>query len=80
MEETKPKKRRASGAGVKPLDGATELSRKQIMIDVGTEAILVAIGRGQLSLGIREAARRLVEHKDAQPFDFDRHKGRKKGT
>ncbi len=62
------KRKRASGAGVKPEDGASPLSRKQIRLDPESEAILSKIGGGNLSLGIREAARRLDGHGDTSPF------------
>lgn len=67
------KKTRASGAGVKPEDGCEKLERKQVRIDPETEEILSKIGKGNLSLGIREAARRVVEHKDAKAFSKVRH-------
>ena len=72
------KRRRAPGAGVKPDDGVSPLDRKQIRIDPESEAILSKVGDGNLSLGIREAARRLVEHKDAKPFSAARHAKRQK--
>jgi hypothetical protein len=72
------KKKRASGAGVKPDDGVSPLDRKQIRIDPESDAILSKIGGGNLSLGIREAARRLVENKDAKPFSATRHAKRRK--
>lgn len=71
------KKTRAPGAGVKPDDGAAPLDRKQIRLDPGTESLLAALGGGNLSLGVREAARRLVEHDDLAPFDLKRHHARK---
>lgn len=72
------KKTRASGAGVKPEDGCAPLERKQIRIDPESEAILAKIGKGNLSLGIREAARRIVEAGDAKPFSVARHEKRLK--
>lgn len=72
------KKTRAPGAGVKPDDGASPLNRKQILIDPESEAILVKIGDDNLSLGIREAARRLAENKDVKPFSAARHAKRQK--
>lgn len=75
---TKTKQTRASGAGVKPEDGCSPLDRKQIRIDPESEAILSRIGKGNLSLGIREAARRLEESKDAKPFSEARHAKRVK--
>lgn len=70
---TVQKKKRAPGAGVKADDGCTNLERKQIMIDANSEAILARIGKGNLSLGIREAARRLADIEYAQPFNAARH-------
>lgn len=69
---------RASGAGVKASDGAQPLDRKQVRIDSESEAILSKIGDGNLSLGIREAARRLSESGDIGPFDDVRHEKRHK--
>lgn len=76
MQKTE-KKTRAPGAGVKPDDGVSSLERKQVRVDPATEAILNQVGGGNFSLGIREAARRLVEHEDVGPFDEKRHAGRK---
>ncbi|MYM92663.1 hypothetical protein [Duganella vulcania] len=67
---------RAPGAGVKADDGAKPLMRKQINIDAETFALLTAVGGDQLSLGVREAARRLAEHADLAPFDPKRHRAR----
>ena len=67
-EEKKPKKRRASGAGIKAKDGVKNLERKQIHIDAFTEELFTAIGDGNLSLGIREAARRLAASKNTGVF------------
>jgi len=75
---TKEKKTRAPGAGVKADDDCTGLARKQVLIDVDTDAILSKIGKGNLSLGMREAARRLVEAGDTRPFSAARHEKRRK--
>lgn len=75
---TEQKKTRAPGAGVKPDDGVSPLNRKQVRLDPASEAILSKLGGGNLSLGIREAARRLVEHKDTKPFTAKRHAERSK--
>lgn len=75
---TEQKKTRAPGAGVKADDGCTGLTRKQVLIDVDTDAILSRIGKGNLSLGMREAARRLVEAGDTRPFSAARHEKRRK--
>ena len=72
------KKTRAPGAGVKPDDGAAPLERVQARLDEATKAVLAAIGDGNVSLGIREAARRLVEHNDIGKFDVTRHEKRRK--
>lgn len=74
---TEQKKKRAPGAGVKADDGAVT-ARKQVRLDVESEAILLKVGGGNLSLGIREAARRLVEHRDAKEFSAKRHEARQK--
>lgn len=74
----KQKKTRAPGAGVKPDDGASPLARKQVRLDPETEAILSRLGGGNLSLGIREAARRLVEHSDIEAFSVKKHANRVK--
>lgn len=75
---TEPKKKRAPGAGVKPDDGVHG-ERKQLRLDAPTEAIFSRIGDGNVSLGAREAARRLLEHKDVGKFSATRHakRGRK---
>lgn len=70
------KKTRAPGAGVKPEDDCSPLNRKQVRIDPESEATLSLIGKGNLSLGIREAARRLVEVADAGLFSVARHEKR----
>ncbi len=75
---TEQKKTRAPGAGVKPNDGVSQLDRKQVRIDPESEEILSRVGGGNLSLGIREAARRLVEQKDIKPFSAKRHEERSK--
>lgn len=72
------KNKRASGAGVKPKDGVSPMDRKQVRLDPSTDALLSRIGGGNLSLGVREAARRLAEHGDIAPFSLERHKKRSK--
>lgn len=47
------------------------------MLDEDSETILKQIGGGQLSLGVREAARRLVEHADVDAFSRERHEARR---
>lgn len=66
------KRKRAPGAGVKPDDGVHG-ERKQLRLDAVTEAIFAKIGDGNVSLGAREAARRLVEAKDVAKFSAARH-------
>lgn len=70
------RRRRAPGAGQKAADGCTDLARKQIRLDPVSEGILLKVGGRNLSLGIREAARRIVEHADTDPFSFCRHDAR----
>lgn len=72
------KQTRAPGAGVKAEDGCTQLERRQIRIDPESVAILARIGKGNLSLGIREATRRVVEAGDVRPFSAARHEKRRK--
>ena len=69
---TDQKKRRAPGAGVKAEDGAAT-KRKQVRLDAKSEVILLNVGGGNLSLGIREATRRLVECQDIGEFSEKRH-------
>jgi len=78
LANQKQKKTRAPGAGVKPEDGCAPLNRKQIRLDPASEAILSLIGNGNLSLGIREAARRLAENNDTAKFSAARHEKRTK--
>jgi len=73
---TEEKKRRAPGAGVKADDGVSPVQRKQVSLDSETEKVLTAVGAGNLSLGIREAARRLREAGDTRPFSAARHSKR----
>ncbi len=68
----KVKKTRAPGAGVKADDGALT-ERKQLRLDADTEALFLRVGDGNVSLGARETARRLVEHKDTEKFSSKRH-------
>ena len=76
-EAVKPKRTRKSGAGVKADDGAAPLERVQVRLDPVSESIFLAIGtvdgKENLSLGIREAARRLEEAGDIKPFSLSRH-------
>jgi hypothetical protein len=69
---TEQKKKRAPGAGVKADDGAVT-ERKQVRLDALSETVLLEVGGGNLSLGIREAARRLLENKDTKEFSAKRH-------
>ena len=47
------------------------LVRKQVLVDEDAWSILTRIGGGELSLGIREAARRLAFSGQTQPFGVD---------
>lgn len=69
---------RAPGAGIKAKDGAKDVERRQVMVDPDSLAVLEKIGGGNLSLGVREAARRLVETGDTRAFSKKRHDGRQK--
>lgn len=64
--------------GAKAIDGVADNTRRQIKIDDDTYALMYEIGGGNASLGIREAGRRLIEHKDIEPFDAERHAVRAK--
>lgn len=76
----KEKNKRISGAGVKASDGCSPLERKQVLIDARSIEILSTIGNGQLSLGIREAARRLNASGDIGQFNAkDEDRGAKNG-
>ena len=72
-------RKRAPGAGVKSADGVTDVERRNVMIDPPGAAILEKIGGGNLSLGVREAARRLKESGDTAKFSEKRHANRQKG-
>jgi hypothetical protein len=64
-------KHRNPGAGRKPLDESEisgELERKQVRLDRESIEILTRIGRGELSLGIREAARRTRRRRDLAAY------------
>lgn len=43
--------------GRRSLDGATSLKPYRVTLDIGTWLYLKALGNGQLSLGIRKAAK-----------------------
>lgn len=70
-------RRRAPGAGVKAADGAAQVERRNVMIDPVSVRVLEKIGGGNLSLGVREAARRLCESGDTAKFTKKRHEARK---
>lgn len=72
------RKTRAPGAGVKADDGTSSLARKQVRLDKETVDVLTKVGGDNLSLGIREAARRIVEASDIEPFSAKRHANRLK--
>ena len=67
---------RAPGAGKPTSDDVTELERRNVMIDLPALEVLGKIGGGNLSLGVREAARRLKESGDTARFSKKRHAGR----
>ncbi|QNJ57365.1 hypothetical protein Dolphis_59 [Pseudomonas phage Dolphis] len=48
------------GSGRKTEDNAGELLRKQVKLDQASIDVLARLGGGNLSLGIRRAARRLA--------------------
>ncbi|WP_087863725.1 hypothetical protein [Comamonas thiooxydans] len=76
MEETTPKTapiKRAPGAGVKAADGVQDGKRYNVMLDPDSVALFMHIGKGALSLGAREAARRLAEAGDVRQFSEKRH-------
>lgn len=62
--------------GAKAIDGQVDNTRRQLKIDDSTYELMKEIGGGNASLGIREAGRRLIEHKDIGPFDAERHAAR----
>lgn len=66
-------KKRAPGGGLKAQDGATVFVRRNVMLDAESARILEQIGGNNLSLGVREAARRLREHGDIGSFSEQRH-------
>ncbi len=69
---------RAPGAGKPTADGVTEVQRRNVMIDLPSLEVLEKIGGGILSLGVREAARRLKESGDTAKFSKKRHEARQK--
>ena len=69
----KSERKRAPGGGAKADDGVYDTKRKLVLLDPATVAVLSALGRGNLSLGIREAARRLVELGETAPFSDSKH-------
>ncbi len=71
-----PTRIRAPGAGVKTPDGVTDVERRNVMLDPASATILEKIGGGNLSLGVREGARRLRESGDTAKFSLKRHEAR----
>ncbi len=63
--------------GVKADDGVSG-ARRQVRMDDESEAIYSKIGNGNVSLGLREGARRLAELGEDDPFDLARHLRRKR--
>ncbi len=74
----KIKRTRVLGGGPRADDGLKRLTRKQVMLDAETIRILSRVGGGNLSLGVREARRRIVEAKDTRKFSEVRHHNRAK--
>ena len=72
-------RQRAPGAGKPTTDGVTVVERRNVMIDPPGLEVLEKIGGGNLSLGVRAAARRLKESGDTAKFSKKRHDGRQKG-
>ena len=68
MGGSRENKKKSQSPGVKAIDGAAVLERKQVRLDATTQEILVAVGGGNLSLGIREAARRLKSSNNAHAY------------
>ncbi len=66
-------RKRAPGAGVKAADGVTHGERCNVMLDEASRKVLEKIGGGNLSLGVREAARRVAEAGDLGKFSAKRH-------
>lgn len=71
-------RQRAPGAGKPTADGVTAVVRRNVMIDPQGLKVLEKIGGGILSLGVREAARRLQESGDTAKFSKKRHDARQK--
>lgn len=71
-------RKRAPGAGIKAKDSATAVERCNVMLDTPSLEVLSKIGDGNLSLGVREAARRLKETGDTAKFSKKRHEERQK--
>ena len=72
-------RKRAPGAGVKAPDGVTGTERRNVMFDAESLALFEKIGAGNVSLGLREGARRLIESGDTAKFSKKRHKERQQG-
>jgi hypothetical protein len=71
------KKKRASGAGVKADDGVLDTERSQVRLDPESKTLAAKIGKGNVSLGLREALRRVEEAGDTRPFSVARHAKRR---
>lgn len=65
-------------AGVQAQDGPIDLKRKNLMLDTKAIEIFKTIGSGEMSLGAREAARRLEELGLLEPFSPHQHQQRKR--
>ncbi len=74
-----PKTRqRAVGAGLKTMDNRTDVTRTNVMLDPLSVAVFEEIGGGNISLGAREAARRLYDKGDVEEFHEAHHRRREK--
>ena len=69
-------KRRAPGGGMKAVDGVQGAKRHNVMLDEASLSIMLKIGDGNLSVGVREAARRLKESGDTGAFSQKRREQR----
>lgn len=62
--------------GVQAQDGPIDLERKNLTLDSRAIEVFKKIGGGEMSLGAREAARRLAEHGLTEPFSPHQHQQR----
>ena len=77
MNNTSPTpKKRSPGGGARAADGVSRVARVNVMLDPESLAILERIGNGNLSLGVREAARRLQQTGQTRKFSVKEHEER----